>query len=65
MRIGKSLKIVWVCVLAVTIFAPVGCSSVMDPTNAQARADKMQKAVEAQKHNGMMTAPKSNPQSPN
>lgn len=41
-----------------------GCSSMMDPTNAQARADKMQKAVAAQRNNGMSTAPKSAPQAP-
>ncbi len=35
-----------------------------DPTNAQARADKMKKAVDAQKHNGMMTVPKNSAPTP-
>gem|GEM_PF-3654783 len=40
-----------------------GCASVMDPTNAQGRAEKMQKAVEAQRR--MMSPPKAQTQSPN
>jgi len=56
---------VWLIASAAVVLGSPGCASVMDPTNAQARADKMQKAMDAQKHNGMMTAPKSNPQAPN
>jgi hypothetical protein len=40
----------------------VGCSSVMDPTNADARAEKMDKAMQAQRQNPMGSAPKSAPQ---
>ena len=41
--------------------AVAGCASVMDPTNAQSRSDKMEKALASQEHNGMSAAPKSNP----
>jgi uncharacterized protein YceK len=51
-----------VCGTALVAVCLSGCSSIMDPTNANARAEKMQKAVDAQRHNPMGSLPKSAPQ---
>jgi hypothetical protein len=61
MKTTLSMTIFGLC-LAVALCG--GCSSMTDPTNAQARADKMKKAVDAQKHNGMMTVPKNSAPTP-